>query len=124
MAQDRFIYWESEAPTNEQVGQVLEDYLGSFAVKQTFERRRYTVLLVGKQSNPHRRVGPIIETPGGATFNLGAVWDEDGERWIEVFVSDDNVDVITRMADPATCALADGLTQLMARRWKGRLEHG
>jgi len=122
MAQDRFVYWEGDAPGVAEIGAMLDDYLGGFAVRRTLQNCRHTVVLVGQQSNPHRRVGPIVETPGGDSFNLGSVWDDGGERWIEVFVDDDNVDVLTRMADPATCALADGFTQLMARRWKGRIE--
>jgi len=119
MAQDRFIYWEAAAPGVAEIGAMLDDYLGEFALQRTLANCHHTVLLVGKQSNPHRRVGPVVEG-----FNLGAIWDGDGERWIEVFVAEDNIDVITRHGDPATCALADGFTALAARRWQGRIESG
>lgn len=117
MAQDRFIYWKQKRPGVAEIGAMLNDYFGAFAVQRTFEHCRYTVVLVGKQSNPYRRVGPIVEG-----YNLGIVWDTGGERWIEVFVDEDNIDVITRQADPATCALADGFAKLVARRWQGRIE--
>ena len=119
MAQDRFIYWQEQVPSAEQVGSALADYLGEFATKVTLEHDRWTAALVGMQSNPHRRVGPEVDG-----FNIGVVWDGSIERWLEVFVAENNIDVITRMADPATCALADGFTALAARIWQGRIESG
>ena len=118
MAQDRFVFWEDKkGPSVEQIGCALTDFLGEFAVDVSYERSRYTAKLAGQQSNPYRRIGPEI-APG---VNLGSTWAEGGERWIEVFIHEYGVDVITRMADPATCALANELAQILARRWKGKL---
>jgi hypothetical protein len=44
------------------------------------------------------------------------------ERFIEVYVADDNVDVMTRQADEFTNALAEGLASLIARKFKGKRE--
>lgn len=115
MALDRFVYWQnpSRIPSADQVGNVLRDYLGNFAVSVRWEGGRWLAMLRGPTS-------PMLRSEPGAPWT-----DEPRERWIEVYVSMDTdpyIDVITRSMDEATNALADGFAKRCAAWWDGKLE--
>ena len=119
MSCDRFVHIaKDKMPSQEEVGKILEDYLGAFMVENKWGGGRWTALLVGNKSWPFKR----IITEG----NLAAAREEEAkeERWIEVFIAKDNIDVITRRQDEATMCLADGFAKLAVRYWSGRLEDG
>jgi hypothetical protein len=62
-----------------------------------------------------------------SSYHLQPFWTEaarESERWIEVYVGDDNIDVITRRCDDITNVIAEGFAKLCARHWQGRLEQG
>lgn len=118
MACDRFVYFAT-VPSREDIGKISEDFLGAFLVSSEWASSRWTFLLVGHKSFPFRRIDGISPA-------LQRAHEEEAqeERWIEVFIGDDNIDVITRRQDPAVNALAEGLAKCIARRWDGRLEMG
>lgn len=95
MPTDRFVKWTEEAPTPERVGELLLDYLGGVG-ETAFGIDRWICSLPG--------------TPG-QSFVARPEGYYDRERWFEVFCHTDQIDVITRMADPFTCAVADGFVQ-------------
>lgn len=47
---------------------------------------------------------------------------KDRPRWIEVWLSKDNLLVMTRSADEITNDIAAGLARIFARFWKGKYE--
>jgi hypothetical protein len=47
---------------------------------------------------------------------------EARERWFEVWVGQDCIDVITRMMDEVTNNIAQGFAKLCARWWEGEIE--
>lgn len=115
MALDRFIYWQdkSKTPNIEELHPVLEDFFNG-AGEVTWVSDRLIIDLLGASCFPHRifldghMVNPV-EAPRN-------------ERFIEVFVGEDNVDVITREADPYTNAIAVGIVKMISVLWQGKTE--
>jgi hypothetical protein len=109
MACDRFVYWSQVHPTFEQIGQALEDYVGEAAWMIAVGSGRFICRFSGKPSSALKRAEPT----------LASVCPDD-ERWFEVFVADDNIDIITRQCDEFTSAVAEGFAALCARVWRGK----
>lgn len=126
MACDRFVYWKKgkPRPTREEIEVVICDYFGDVATKVSWDRDRFFVTLMGKQSHPFEHVDP--DHPVARTTihyrKLAAEGKSSTERWIEVWVGPDSLDVITRMADPFTNACAKDLVWHIAGQWDGDLE--
>jgi len=125
MAQDRFVYWKEERPTRKELKGVLEDFLGGMAVGikyGTFESGAskdkdlefWSILLVGKPSFPFKRL------PGFGKGSFGGQ-EMHTERWFEVVVAPDSIDVITRMSDELTSVIANGFAELCARYWQTKV---
>lgn len=117
MGTDRFVHFElCKVPGRGDIGTLIEDYLGDVMRSKECGGGRWTVSLIGPCSFPLRRLEPEW-TPSKA-------WAEEHPtpRWIEVYIGQDNIDVITRHQDELTMVIADGLAKLIARYWKGRLE--
>jgi len=110
MAFDRFVYFDGPAPSKEDLGKALEDYLGAGALAIKWERDRFFAQLHGNSLNPFRR---LVDPPP---------YQEPDERWIEVVVRVDYVDVLTRHQDEFTNNIARGFARLVERFWKGRFE--
>jgi hypothetical protein len=110
MACDRFIYWnDDQRPTKDEIGKILEDYFGAFATEIRWNQDRFVVSLVGDGTSMFNRVSGAYRVPNGS-------------RWIEVWMEKGSLDVITRLADNATSALADELARRLARFYCGRLD--
>ena len=101
MALDRFVYWTTQRPTAEEIGILLEDYLTD-AGKVEIQDGRYFATLVGRASNPFKRIA-------------GAHSPEAYERFFEVYVGIDCIDVITRQQDEFTNNVAKGFQELCLR---------
>lgn len=117
MACDRFIHFKKgEVPSKDDVKIVLEDYLGAFMTKNRWEAGRWIAQLVGNKSYPFQRLLP--------DSNRALMYAETPkeDRWLEVYIDTDNIDVITRQADEVTMNIADGFAKLVVRYWKGKLE--
>lgn len=111
MACDRFIYWTTQTPSREHVTQALRQYLGE----------------AGHLEEHGDRV--IATLPGAPS----AIWEGlaelyrpplHDERWFEVWFGDGCIDVITRMSDAYTSAVADGFALAVARFWDGSMGEG
>lgn len=121
MALDRFVYWnDGEMPTREQIQFALEDYVRDLAesVKWDGPGNRFFVLLPGMCSNP------AIRITDSDTIRRMAEEERKTERWFEVYVGDDNIDVITRHGDWITNGIATEFAKICAQFWKGKLEMG
>lgn len=105
MAIDRFVKWKKTRPTIQEVRKALKGYVGS-AARVTYDGRSRLYASMGKTSSPFRRV----------------MMNCREERFLEVFVDDDNIDVITRQADEFTNDVAAGFQKLCARMWQGELD--
>jgi hypothetical protein len=114
MAIDRFVNWKKKGPSLARVKAVLRDYLGEGAVKITADEHRITALLVGKPSYPFKSIK--------AYSKYREATEVHDERWIEVYVTKGNIDVITRMTDEYTNVVAEGFAVLAARFWNGERE--
>lgn len=122
MSCDRFIYFGFKSmPSEQDVQHVIEDYLGDALVGIDWGGKRWTARIDGNKSWPLRRV-LAVSSDRERVLHDTAELESTEERWIEVFIGDDNIDVITRRQDEYTMAVADGLAKLMARFWRGRLE--
>jgi hypothetical protein len=137
MALDRFVYWQTERPTREQLELVLEDFIGG-AGSVKWDTDRFFVMLKGKQSEAFRRCERASETQ---RLYAQEVYNEMRERWIEVWMRDEPmeleakdgdpahsdhgcVDVMTRSADDFTNGVAARLAEVLARFWDGKVEAG
>jgi len=122
MAADWFVWFDKEgekAPSKDDLGKALEDYLGAFAERVYWGMDRWFATLVGTKTWPFKRIvgpdHPLIEAHKA---------EESEERWIEVWRDSNCVDVMTRHGDWATNTLAEGFAKLVAQYWKGRLDDG
>lgn len=117
MASDRFVHFgKGKVPSKKDVKLALEDYLGANMTHIKWGGGRWTATLVGSRSWPFRRLEP--------DHPCAKAYEEEAKenRWIEVFIAKDNIDVITRRQDEVTNNIARGFAQLLARYWHGRLE--
>lgn len=112
MAADRFIWFKGDAkvPPKKDIESVLTNFFGEAAKVEWVDGRFYATLQ-GKPTQPFAGLGLT-----------GRLFPPDMERWIEVYVAKDNIDVITRQADTYTNVLADGVAKLFAHFWQGELE--
>lgn len=116
MAADWFVdFPKGKVPSKDDVGKALEDYLGGYATKVYWERDRWYAVLVGTKSWPFKRL-----EPADSRLALGMAEREGEERWIEVWLDDDCIDVMTRTSDEATNNLAAGFAELLRRYWQGK----
>lgn len=115
MAVDRCIFWTKERPTREQLQFVLEDFFsGIGTVEWVEDQSRWYVTLPGQVRHALARVAhETIQRL--AEWQLANPW----KRWIEVFVADDHIDVMTRQHDQITNALAAGFHELVKGFWEG-----
>ena len=113
MAQDRLIRWGAKRPARADLGAALEDYLGGIAESVAWREDRWFAVLKGTTRDPFRRVEhpPVSRYPEEL---------QNAERWIEVWIGDSSIDVITRMQDEITNRIADGFAALCARHWNGK----
>jgi len=108
---DRFVYWQKERPTKEQLKNALEDYIGiPGAVSWDDSGGRFLVDLPGTPGSPIKRLLSNHQH------------EYDGKRWFELYIADDNIDVITRQADEFTNTVAAGFAQFCKRFWDGRTD--
>lgn len=122
MAADWFVYFDKKGqkvPSKEDVGKALEDFLGAYATEVKWDRDRFYAKLVGTKSWPFKRL-----EPADSVIALGMAEREGEDRWIEVWLDDECIDVMTRSSDEATNNLAEGFAKLIARYWKGRKQFG
>lgn len=113
--------WFNNVPSREDVGKVLEDYLGATMVNNEWGGDRWTALLVGTKSWSLRRVVDLCNETARICAAARAE-EAHEERWIEVFIAEESIDVITRRQDEMVNDIADGFAQLIARYWGGRVE--
>jgi len=118
MSADWFVRFKGEAvpPTKEEIGSLLCNYFDAAASEIRWERDRYYVTLHGSCSFPFAELAPDVADPYKS--------EKPRERWIEVWLDrkDGTVDVITRMMDNYTNALASDVAGTIARFWHGELD--
>lgn len=112
MALDRIIRWKKR-PDDIQPGQsrfalFVCDYFGE-QIACSWQTDRWFITLPGKPTWPFASLG--INGP-----------PLQSERWIEVWIGKDSVDVMTRMQDHFTNSVAEGLAAAIAQFWGGERE--
>ena len=103
MALDRFIYWNSQKPTFDEILNTARCYIGELGKVEVLS-------------------GVIFISLGSSstTFMPDAVTRE--ERWIEVHWNPKHVDVLTRNQDEFTNDLAASFARRLAAHWNGNLD--
>lgn len=107
MAQDQFIYWREYTPVFHEIASALVDYVGDDigGVEWQKDGNRWFVTFKGGSSSPSENLGYPDVTMRE-------------ERWFEVYLGDDHIDVITRDQSPLIQAIADGFVKWALRFWK------
>lgn len=118
MSCDRFVYWTEDRPTPDQLFAITRDFFGDTA---TVTRKANGTIYakMGARSEPLAAVSEYV-AKGVELEKAFPVRPQT--RCIELFPHDNSVDVITRLADEFTDALADGLARLLARYYRARLD--
>ncbi|MBI4437334.1 hypothetical protein HY631_00020 [Candidatus Uhrbacteria bacterium] len=123
MATDRWISWQVRRPTQRELWDALEDYIGISqqgmngclgSVVWNAGANRWCVRIQGRSSHPLKRIG---KPPPPKDLHLP-------EREIEIFWDDDSIDIITRFSDPVTNAIADGFQKFCLEYWDAKLDRG
>lgn len=114
MALDRFVRFDGPLPTRDAMQALLEDFFGDAATHVNWDRDRFFVELCGRPTAALRR-------QDGVPWFYAAALEEARDRWIEVWLGRDCVDVMTRNADEYTNGCAAALAQIVAR-WFGGWE--
>ncbi|MBI4434035.1 hypothetical protein HY632_04630 [Candidatus Uhrbacteria bacterium] len=114
MALDRIVHWRDCRPTTDAVQLLLEDFFNG-AATITLRNDRWFCALPGTPKNPFRRAVPDIALPQ-------ACYRE--QRYIEVILDQNSIDIITRDQDPFVDGLAKRLQELFAQGWSGVCDPG
>ena len=116
MASDRFIWFKGEhkVPSKDDVESVLKNFFGEGTATLSWGEGRFYATLPGTPSFPFRELPDALRDPFEG--------EGDRERWIEVYMDTDNIDVMTRGMDEYTNVLAEGIAGMIARYWQGELE--
>ncbi len=104
MAIDRFLKWKDKVPSIKEVAIILEDYLGKGA-KVELQDKRIFGTVPGTPSFPFKRV---VE-------GMGKEFNDQNERWIEIYMDEKDIDIITRGQDEFTNNVAQGFYELIKR---------
>jgi hypothetical protein len=71
---------------------------------------------------PGKPTSPFEGVDGNRAFpRMG---HDDPERWIEVVLCPENLDVLTRVQDEFTNGIADQLARAFTRYYRGKLDRG
>lgn len=121
MSRDRTIRFASSAPSVEHVKRITDEYLGGWVLRSIARAGVVCVDLNAASTCPVAIAHPQC--------SQALVRDEERQdtgyhfvRGLEVFVFGDRIDIVTRVADPATNALAGGLAVVIARLCDGQCE--
>jgi hypothetical protein len=93
---------------------VATQFFGPVVKEWALERQTIFLTLVGLYTEP------LKDIEGVHCFHDPA--DDSRERWIELFVQDDYLNVCTRHMDTFTNACAAELARVFARGWGGKAE--
>lgn len=121
MARDTFVRFKKSKraqpsrPSKKHLRFALEDYVRDIATEVKWSKGRFIVLLPGTCCNPITRLMP-------RATNIKAQKEDPLERWFEVWLGYDHIDVITRFQDEVTNNIATGFAEFCARFWEGELE--
>ncbi len=94
---DRFLYFKDTKPTKEEIEKEITDYFSGMT-KPRRDSDRWIIFLDSRLKEH--------DSPGCQR-----------DRWIEVWLTTRNIDVLTRRQDELTNVLADGLAKRFIRRW-------
>ncbi len=124
MALDRFVYWKDERPTDEQLKMIVEDFFGGAGTlgdnyMKADGRPWWIVSLPGAPSHPLRRAFGLGKDMPTVTEENDERDPVGKERWIEVYVAANYIDVMTRQMDHYTHCLAEGLANILCKAFKG-----
>ncbi len=97
MSIDRFLYFKDTKPTKEEIEKEITDYFSGMT-KPRRDSDRWIIFLDSRLKEH--------DSPGCQR-----------DRWIEVWLTTRNIDVLTRRQDELTNVLADGLAKRFIRRW-------
>jgi hypothetical protein len=130
MGQDRFIAWKDKRPTLLEIKQVAENLLGGIGKVEIPADSKYHLYILLPGTNTHPLRG-LKDTPTWVNIPADDI-TLPKERWIEVFHDDPSderedgevltTDIITRMQDEFTNAIANQLQAVLARWWEGELD--
>ncbi len=113
MSLDRFIKFDGDYPTRDEIESVLRNFFGT-AGEVKWSGDRFFVTLPGKTTFPYAGIEPFAG-------KVDVEHRTGRERWIEICPGNP-MDVITRRQDPFTNALAEGLAKTFARFWEGKID--
>lgn len=114
MADDRVIRFNGKhVPTRAELQVVLEDLLGGVG-KIEWSEDRFFVTLPGEATLALQRTAPLFIGKEGLCHKDG--------RWFEVWIGDDCIDVMTRLQDDFTNALAARFASIVETWWDGEYE--
>jgi hypothetical protein len=120
VASDIFVYWTTtERPSRTDVKDVLHDFFDAAAIKIEWSKDRFFVTLMGYWSHP---LASVVDPEVRRSMLATAPKYPHNGRYLEVWLDEACLDVITRHQDEFTHACQAGLAEVFARRWKGRIE--
>ena len=118
MATDRFITFERKRPNQTQVDEVIEEFVGEGNPGIKFNQQSCMIEIEGTPVVPKHMQHPDNPERSRTGLSIYRL-----QRFVEVHATGSRttrvVDVITRQADPLTCAIADGLQAYITRRLDG-----
>lgn len=111
MTLDRFIHFKERRPSHEEAERIIKHYIGE-AGSIEWVIDRWMVTLQGLVSHPFEGMG-VPEIPKEART----------ERWLEIYFQPNKpMDIMTRMQDEFTNAVADQLAKAFGRFYKAELQ--
>jgi hypothetical protein len=106
MSADRYINWAGTKPTKDEIMETLVNFLGGVGTV-SFSNGRFIIDLPGSPTAALKGLDPKGPLPAS------------DKRWVEIFMHEDSLDIMTRQGDDFANALAERLADIFAHQWKG-----
>ncbi len=113
MGLDRFVYWKERRPTPAELEQILRNYFDAAALSIEFDNARWVITLFGQPTSPFKGIAGAHASVHYQTYH---------ERWIEVHIHDDGLDIETKKQDEYTNDLARGLQACLIKFYTASVE--
>lgn len=117
MGLDRFVHWKKHVPSKNDIEKILNNFFHAIHKKIWWSKDRFIVELPGDPTYIFNGVSDERED-----LKLDKVYKEGSSRFLEIWIAEDCIDIITRSGDELTNSLANELARRISLYYQAELD--